>query len=88
MAEDRERENLLEFIAEFDQRLMPSNALFQSYVAPSRVGRDARCLLLDARPDLRQFLLHHAKLVEGVQVQYAQEEVAAYVRDANLFYGQ
>lgn len=88
VAEDRKRENLLELIAKFDQRLVPSNALFQSHVASPRVSGNVRCLLIDDRPDPRQFLLHHAKLVEGVQVQYAQEEVAAHVRDANLFYGQ
>lgn len=88
VAEDRKRENLLEFIAKFDQRLVPSNALFQSHVASPRVSGNVRCLFIDHQPDPRQFLLHHAKLVEGVQVQYAQEEVGAHVRDANLFYGQ
>ena len=52
MGEDRQRVDVLELVAEFDQRLMVSYALFQRLVTLARVIDFIRPLV-DYRPQFR-----------------------------------
>lgn len=70
MAEDRQCVDVLELVAEFDQRLMLSYALFQRLVTLARVI-DFNRPLVDYRPQLRQSVLEYTKLADHVHVQHA-----------------